>query len=134
MFYYTTCTVTHCNNQHPLLDGEAVDLGVPFYVLDNRITSSSSIPNHSPSEARMSGNGWCAQSMCTVGSESQYLQVDFGAEVLVEAIGIDSVDGNLNVTKYYVEYGLNVNQLYYVISEEFNETKYFTLVCSYMYG
>ena len=95
---------------------------MPFdaLVFDHQITSSSFTPNHMPSEARMSGNGWCAESMCTVGSDSQYLQVDFGAEVVVEAIAINSVD-NSYVTKYYVEYGSDVNQLYCVISE-FNET------------
>ena len=77
---------------------------------------------HPPSEARMSGDGWCAQSMCTVGSESQeYLQVDFGAEVVVEAIAIASVDESFYVTKYYVEYGLDVDHLYCMFSEESND-------------
>ena len=60
--------------------------------------------------------------MCTAGSESQqYLQVDFGTEVVVEAIAIASVNNDSRyVTKYYVEYGLDVNQLYCVISEESN--------------
>ena len=70
----------------------------------------------------MSGNGWCArpQSTCTVGneSESHYLQVDFGAEVVLEAISIGSVNnGSLRVTEYYVEYGSNVHQLHCVTSE-----------------
>ena len=107
------CIATPCNDQHPLLDGE-----LPFrlLVLDNRITSSSFTASHMPSEVRMSGDGWCAESMCTVGSDRQYLQVDFGAEVVVEAIAIDSVD-NSHVTKYYVEYGSDVNQLYCVTSQ-----------------
>ena len=75
----------------------------------------------------MSGNGWCAQpqSTCTVGneSESHYLQVDFGAEIVLEAISIGSVNnGSLRVTEYYVEYGSDMNQLHCVISEESNET------------
>ena len=58
-----------------------------------------------------------------MGSESQeYLQVDFGAEVVVEAIAIASVDESFYVTKYYVEYGLGVDHLYCAISEESNET------------
>ena len=71
----------------------------------------------------MSGNGWCAQpqSTCTVGSERQYLQVDFGAEIVVEVISIGSVYyDSLRVTEYYVEYGSDVNQLYCVISEDSN--------------
>ena len=71
----------------------------------------------------MSGDGWCAESMCTVGSERQYLQVDFGAEVVVEAIAIENVyDSSYHVTKYYVEYGSDLNELYCVISEESNGT------------
>ena len=57
------------------------------------------------------------------GSENQYLQVDFGAEVVVEAIEIARVyDGIAHVTKYQVEYGSNLNQLYCVNSKESNET------------
>ena len=78
-------------------------------------------PHHPPSEARMSGDGWCAQSMCTVGSESQYLQVDFGAEVVVEAIAIGRVDNTLYVTKYYVEYGSDLSQLQCVATAEVSE-------------
>ena len=73
-----------------------------------------------PSEARMSGDGWCAQSMCTVGSESQYLQVDFGAEVVVEAIAIGHVD-TFYVTKYYVEYGSDLSLLQCVAPAEVSE-------------
>ena len=121
MSCYTTCTATPCNHRQPLLDSGIIDSEVPFYLHDDRITSSSSAPSHSPSEVTMSGNGWCAQpqSTCTVGSESYYLQVDFGAEIVVEAISIGSVNNDsLRVTEYYVEYGSDVNQLYCVISEE----------------
>ena len=60
--------------------------------------------------------------MCTGGSDNQYLQVDFGAEVVVEAIEIASLyDGIAHVTKYQVEYGSNSNQLYCVNSKESNE-------------
>ena len=80
----------------------------------------------------MSGNGWCAQSTCTVGSERHYLQVDFGAKVVVEAISIDSVDESFYVTKYYVEYGLDENQLHCMTSEESNGTvSFFGLRCDY---
>ena len=69
----------------------------------------------------MSGDGWCAESMCAVGSERQYLQVDFGAEVVVEAISIGSVNNDSShVTEYYVEYGSDVHQLHCVTSEESN--------------
>jgi len=118
-----SCIATTCNDQFPLLDGEDVDFEIPFHLLfrNNRITSSSHTQGHSPSEARMSGNGWCAEMVCPMETEDHYLQVDFGAEVVVEAIAIDSVD-NLYVTEFYVEYGLDENQLYCVTSEAFNET------------
>ena len=118
---YTACIATPCNHQQTLLDGEYGNSEVPFHLYDDRITSSSSIPNHLPSEARMSGNGWCAESMCNVVSERQYLQVDFGAEVVVEAISIGSVNNDSShVTEYYVEYGSDVHQLHCVTSEESN--------------
>ena len=76
----------------------------PYYdlVSDERISATSHLPHHPPSEARMSGDGWCANRTCTVGSQGQYLQVDFGAEVVVEAISIHSVDEGFYVTEYYV--------------------------------
>ena len=112
---------TPCNDRRPLLDDEAVDFEMPFH-LRGQITSSSSYPNYPPSEARMSGDGWCADSICSTGSEGHYLQVDFGAEVVVEAISIENANQGYYVTKYYVVYGLDVNQLHCVISEESNGT------------
>ena len=102
----------------PLLDGELFDSGLQL-VNDGQITSSSFIENHTPSDARMSGDGWCAESICRIGSDNHYLQIDFGAEVVVEAIAVDSVE-NVHVTEYYVQYGLDVNELYCVISEDSN--------------
>ena len=88
----------------------------PYYdiVSDERISATSHLLYYPPSEARMSGDGWCAESMCTVGSQRQYLQVDFGAEVVVEAISIDSVDESFYVTEYYVEYASDESQFHCV--------------------
>ena len=108
---------TPCNHRQPLLDRDSIDLEVPFYLHDDQITSSSSLPNYIPSEARMSGDGWCAESMCTIGSERQYLQVDFGAEVVIEAIALDSVDESFHVTEYYVEYASNVSHFRCVLTD-----------------
>ena len=101
------------------------------FVPDNRITSSSYMEHHTPSDARMSGNGWCAESICEVEHSDyhdHYIQVDFGAEVIVEAIAIDGVEGNYNVTEYYVEYGLDVDELYCIISQESNEAVSIALI------
>ena len=79
--------------------------------------------NFTPSQARMSGDGWCADgnSTCIVESERQYLQVDFGAEVVVEAISIRHAKYCYNyVREYYVEYGSNESQLHCVISKDSN--------------
>ena len=108
---------TPCNSQIPLLDYDGDE---PYYniVTDERISATSHLPLYPPSEARMSGDGWCAESMCTVGSERQYLQVDFGAEVVVEAIAIDSVNNDsLHVTEYYVEYASNVSHFRCVLTD-----------------
>ena len=126
MYFIILCihTATHCNNRHPLLDGELFgsEVLVDQLVRDARIMSSSYMEHHTPSDARMSGNGWCAESICEVESDDHdhYIQVDFGAELVVEAIAIDDVEDNSYVTEYYVEYGIDANELYCVISEESN--------------
>ena len=107
---------TPCNSQIPLLDCGRCE----FYyeiVSDERISATSHLLHHPPSEARMSGDGWCAESMCTIGSERQYLQVDFGAEVVIEAIALDSVDESFHVTEYYVEYASNVSHFRCVLTD-----------------
>ena len=88
------------------------------------INATSFTNNYTPSKARIQDDGWCAESMCTVGSERQYLQVNFGAEVVVEAISIGIVDRRYYhyVRQYHVEYGSNESQSYHVISEDSNTT------------
>lgn len=114
-------TATPCINRQPSLDNEMF-----VFVPDNQITSSSYMEDHTPSDARMPRDGWCAnhESICEVESDDHdhYIQIDFGAEVVVEAIAINGVEGNGYVTEYYVEYGLDVDELYCIISQESNET------------
>ena len=108
---------TPCNLRIPLLN---------YNYTNANINATSSMDDYTPSKARISDIGWCAESMCTVGSERQYLQVDFGAEVVVEAIAIKRATYNLKhhhyVREYYVEYGSNESQSYLVISEDSNTT------------
>ena len=82
------------------------------------------MPNYAPSQAKMSRTGWCADSICTTGSQRQYLQVDFGAEVVVEAISIEHAADRYYhyVTEYYVEYGSNESQLHHAVSKDSNTT------------
>ena len=86
----------------------------PYYdlVSDRHISATSHLPPHPPCEARRSGNGWCADrvDVCEAESTNQYLQVDFGAELIVGAISIGSVNESLYVTRYFVEYGSNTQQ------------------------
>ena len=113
---FILCTpfiATSCNLQIPLLEYDGIEHYYDIFS-DERISATSHSPYHPPSEARMSGDGWCAESMCTVGSEKQYLQVDFGAEVVVEAISIDSVNESFYVTEYYVEYASDESQFHCV--------------------
>ena len=90
------------------------------------INATSFTGDYTPSKARMPDDGWCAESMCTVGSERQYLQVNFGTEVVVEAIVIKTpTDYPIRyhyVREYHVEYGSNESQSYLVISEDSNTT------------
>ena len=116
MVYIYLYAATPCNILIPLLN----------YNYDANISAASFMPhdyyNFTPSQARMSGDGWCAQSMCRGGSDRQYLQVDFGAEVVVEAISIRHVDSRSYhyITEYYVEYGSNDSQFHCVISKDSN--------------
>ena len=97
----------------PMLDNDGDDT---YYKLvsDKRITATSHLPPHLPREARMSGAGWCANrtriDIDTVESANQSLTVDFGAEVIVGAISIGIVNDSFYVTRYFVEYGSNINE------------------------
>ena len=81
----------------------------------------------------MSGYGWCADSICTVGSVRQHLQIDFGAEVVVEAIAIERARYHHYVKEYYVEYGSNESQGYHVISKDSNTTVSFCIASCIVY-
>ena len=83
-------------------------------VMDGHATSH--LPLYPPHEARMLGKGWCADTvdMGAVESANQYLQVDFGAELIVEAISIGSVNGSFYVTRHYVEYASNTEEFHRV--------------------
>ena len=73
-------------------------------VTDERITASSFDPYYPPHEARLSGLGWCAESVCTAAPGRQYLQIDYGSEVVLEAIAIDTNDEGFYVNEYMIEY------------------------------
>ena len=104
-------TVSSCINRVELLES----LLIPG--LDRYINATSFIPPHAPSEARMSGIGWCSDDpACDRSGENQFIEVDFGAEVVVEAIAILRAGGGY-VTHYSVEYTRSYGD-YHCISEE----------------
>ena len=114
LYIWYLCVATPCSLRIPLLK----------YITDANISATSSIfmYSYTPSEARMSGDGWCADSICIVGSERQHLQINFDAEVVVEAISIEhGVNKHFHyVKKYYIEYGSNESQVHRAISEDSN--------------
>ena len=79
-------------------------LNVPDLVTDERITATSFDPEHPPYEARLLGAGWCAESMCTVDTSRQYLQIDYGSEVVLQAITMETRYYGLYVNEYMIQY------------------------------
>jgi len=68
------------------------------------LNATSFIPPYSPSEARTSGIGWCSDDLtCNNNAERQFIEVDFGAEVIIEAVAILRVGGGY-ITHFSVEY------------------------------
>ena len=54
--------------------------------LHRHINATSHTPPYYPHEARISRIGWCSDDIAKGNSnESQFIEVDFGAEVIVEA-------------------------------------------------
>ena len=99
--------VSSCINRVELLERLVIPSG-----FDRYINASSFIPPHGPSEAITSGIGWC--SACN-NRESHFIEVDFGAEVVVEAIAILRAGGGY-VTDYSVEFARSDGD-YHCISE-----------------
>ena len=107
--------VGSCINKIPLLTG--------FYNLvhnDNRINASSSVQDYPPWNVRMTNSGWCSvslSSMCEANISTameQYVLVDFGAEVVVEAIGTAAASNGHYLESYTVEYARSDGQYYTV--------------------
>ena len=107
--------VTPCINRLELLER----LLLPS---ENRyITATSFIPPYSPSEARTSGIGWCSNDLIcnSNNTERQFIEVDFGAEVIIEAVAILTVGGSY-VTHYSVEYA-GSDRVYHCVSEQITD-------------
>ena len=94
-------TVTPCGNRIGLLD-EAL---LTSSVLGTRTSATSYNSPHEPMEARKSRFGWCSNYLTcnSTTDEYEYIEIDFGVEVVVEAISTVSAGGGY-VTQYYVQY------------------------------
>ena len=72
----------------------------------------------------MSSSGWCSVSlgsMCEGNISTameQYLLVDFGAEVVVEAIGTAAASNGNYLESYMVEYARSDGQFFSVLGED----------------
>ena len=67
------------------------------------LNATSFIPPYSPSEARTSGIGWCSDYLTCNNAERQFIEVDFGAEVIIEAVAVLRAGGGY-ITHFSVEY------------------------------
>ena len=94
-----------------LLEGLLIPSG-----LDRYINATSFVPPYLPSEARISGIGWCSDDLTCDSAERQFIEVDFGAEVIIEAVAILRAGGGF-VTHYSVEYA-GSDRDYHCISDK----------------
>ncbi|XP_065898710.1 uncharacterized protein [Dysidea avara] len=86
-------------------------------VTDEQITASSFDQLHPPPQARLSGTGWCSANTCNTQQIDEYLQINFGAELVVEAIAVTSNSEGFYVTQYMLEYAGSDGMYEYVIAE-----------------
>ena len=73
-------------------------------VSDERVFATSYDPSYPPQEARLSGAGWCADSVCNTEPTRQYLTIDYGIEVVLQAIVINATSQGFYVTLCMIEY------------------------------
>jgi len=110
---------TPCRMPINILD---YDLSHDVLVTDDRITATSFDTSHPPSQARLSGSGWCSANACNSQPGDVYLQIDFGAELVVEAVAVASNSEGLYVTQYMLEYAGADGMYEYIKDEASNST------------
>ena len=105
-------------------------------VTDERMTASSFNDPYTPPQARLSGIGWCSAS-----TDDVYIEIDFGAELVVEAIVILPNNQTFYVMRYMLQYAGSDGLNNYVISNSsdstvsmwYYSTACYTHVIQYMY-
>ncbi|XP_065900343.1 uncharacterized protein [Dysidea avara] len=109
-----TTGVTQCINRIGLLEEGSLISSV----LGTRVTSTSANEQYKPVKAIKSDIGWCSDySQCSI-TQDEYIEIDFGAEVVVEAISILQAAGGY-VTQYFVEYARS-DRVFDCIREQFS--------------
>ena len=118
-----SCTDTSCTNQVGLTNRLLLRTELPRH-----INATSFTPPYYPYEARIHRIGWCSEDIVMCNSEeTQFIEVDFGAEVIVEAIAILRVGGSC-VKKYYVQYAGSDGE-FYCATEKLSNSTVRTYVC-----
>ena len=110
-------TVTKCVNRIGLLD-EAFLINPLFGTRANATSSSSP---HVPTEVSPSGFGWCSDFTTCASASDEYIEIDFAAEVVVEAISIFGAAGGY-VIQYNVEYARSSGEFSCVKELALNQT------------
>lgn len=108
---FFSVTVSQCVHRVGLLERLLISSA-----LDRYINATSFISPYLPSEARVSGIGWCSDDVtCNINEERQFIEIDFGAEVMIEGVTILKAGGGY-VTHYHVEYARS-DKTYHCISD-----------------
>ena len=97
--------------------------------LHRHINATSYTPPYYPYEARILRIGWCSEdvAMCD-NKESQFIEVDFGDEVIVEAIAILRVGGSC-VKQFHVQYAGSDGKFYCATEKSSNSTVRMHVMC-----
>ena len=86
------------------------------------INATSFAEPYFPFEARVPRIGWCSDDFTVCNNtERQFIEVDFGAEVIVEAVSILRVGGSC-VKQYSVQYARSDREFHCVSEKSSNNT------------
>ncbi|XP_065900341.1 uncharacterized protein [Dysidea avara] len=113
--------VTQCVNRIGLLD----EASLIHPIFGTRASATSSSSPHVPTEVSPSGFGWCSDFTTCASAGDEYIEIDFAAEIVVEAISIFGAAGGY-VTQYNVEYARSSGEFNCVTEQESNQTAFST--------
>ena len=85
------------------------------------VNATSYTSPHLPTEVSSSGSGWCSDFTTCASTRDEHIEIDFAAEVIVEAISIFGAAGSY-VTQYNVEYARSDREFDCVSEQESNQS------------